>query len=339
PNPKDSLLLKLKNTQNTFKKVYYNIDSKPVIAIFGGSQVGKSYLIKNLLSKKGQPFVIRNNSKEYDFLKDINPPGVGAESTGVVTRFTINNEIKFEEFPIKIKLLSPKDVLIIILDSFFLDLKKITSFINSKDLDVHIKKFESKYSGSKQHAISEYDILEIKEYFENHLSKHTILFEGLNESRFFERIGKIIDGFEFQEWKEIFEVLWNKNEQLSTLFSKLISDLKKLNFDNTAFLNFKEVLRGEGEILDVKRLKELYTNDKITTLKKENGEEIKINLSLITALTSELVFSIPEELTDSKEFLKNSDLLDFPGARSRLAIEFEDIDTEIVPDMLLRGKV
>jgi hypothetical protein len=336
---KNALLLKLKNALNTFRKVHNSIDSKPVIAVFGGSQVGKSYLIKNLLSKKGQPFVIKNNNKEYDFLKDINPPGVGAESTGVVTRFTINNDVKFEEFPIKIKLLSPKDILIIILDSFFLDLKKITTFVNSKDLDIHIKYFEANYTTSKQNALSEYDILEIKEYFENHLSKHTILFVGLNESRFFERIGKIIDGFEYLEWKAIFEVLWNKNEHLSALFSKLISDLKILNFDNSAYLNFKEVLRGEGEILDVKRLKELYSCNKSTTIKKENGEEININLSIITALTSELVFSIPNELTDSKEFLKNSDLLDFPGARSRLAIEIEDINSEIIPDMLLRGKV
>ncbi|WP_026716904.1 virulence factor SrfC family protein [Flavobacterium gelidilacus] len=336
---KNALILKLKNALNTFNKVSKNIDSKPVIAVFGGSQVGKSYLIKNLLSRKGQPFVIRNNDKEYDFLKDINPPGVGAESTGVVTRFTVDNEVKFQEFPIQIKLLSSKDILIIILDSFFLDLKKITDFVNSKDLNLHIQKFESKFTNSKQNVLSEYDILELKEYFENHLSKHTIMFVGLNESRFFERIGKIISGFEYHEWTAIFEVLWNKNQHLSTLFSKLISDLKILNFDTVAYLSFKEVLRGEGEVLDVKRLKELYSCDKFTTIKKENGEEIKINLSLITALTAELVFSIPNELTESKEFLKNSDLLDFPGARSRLAIESEDIDDEIIPDMLLRGKV
>lgn len=336
---KNSLLLKLKNTINTFSKVSKNIDSKPVIAVFGGSQVGKSYLIKNLLSKKGQPFVIKNNSKEYDFLKDINPPGVGAESTGVATRFTVTNEVKFEDFPIKIKLLSPKDILIIILDSFFLDLKKITSFVNSKALDAHIKNFESNYATTKQTVLSEYDILEIKDYFENHLSKHTILFEGLNESRFFERIGKIIDGFEFQEWNAIFAILWNKNEHLSSLYSKLTSSLSLLNFDALAYLNFKEVLRGEGEILDVKRLKELYTCEKHTTIKKESGSEIALNLSIITALTAELVFSIPDELTDSKEFLKNSDLLDFPGARSRLAIEIEDINTDLIPDMLLRGKV
>lgn len=336
---KNNLLLKLKNTQNTFKKVYDNVDSKPVIAIFGGSQVGKSYLIKNLLSRKGQPFVIKNKEEEYDFLKDINPPGVGAESTGVVTRFTVDSTVKHEDFPIKIKLLSPKDILIIILDSFFLDLKKINAFLDRKELDLHVKSFESNYANSKQNVLSEFDILEIKEYFDNHLSNHTILFEGLIETRFFERIGKIIDGFDANEWLTIFDVLWNKNAHLSTLFQKLISNLEILEFDSEAYLGFDEVLRGAGEILDVKRLKELNDSTKQTTIKKESGEEIKINLSILAALTAELIFSIPKELVDDKEFLKNSDLLDFPGARSRLAIEVEDIDGDVLPDMLLRGKV
>jgi hypothetical protein len=336
---KNNLLLKLKNSQNTFSKVYNNIDSKPVIAIFGGSQVGKSYLIKNLLSRKGQPFVIKNKDKEYDFLKDINPPGVGAESTGVVTRFTVDKVIKYEDFPIKVKLLSPKDILIIILDSFFLDLKKINAFLDRKELDLHIKSFESNFANTKQTFLTEFEILEIKEYFDNHLIKHTILFEGLNETRFFERIGKIIEGFDSSEWTTILNVLWNKNEHLTILFEKLISNLKILNFDSVAYLGFQDILRGEGEILDVKRLKEINNSTKQTSVKKENGEEIKINLSLITALTAELIFSIPMELIEVKEFLKNSDLLDFPGARSRLAIEAEDIDDELIPDMLLRGKV
>lgn len=336
---KHSLLLKLKNAVNTFRKVSNNIDSKPVMAVFGGSQVGKSYLIKNLLSTEKQPFVIKNNTIDYDFLKDINPPGVGAESTGVVTRFTIDNEIRFNDFPIRVKLLSPKDLLIITLDTFFLDLKRITDFIKSKDLDLYIKNFESCYLNPKQSDLSEYDVLEIKEYFENHLSKHTILFEGLNETRFFERIGKIIDGFEFQEWNAIFKVLWNESPHLSDLFTKLLSELKTLNFETEAYLPFKEVLRGGGEILDVARLKELYSSDKTTLVKTTKGEEKTMNISVITALTAELIFSIPRELTQSKEFLLNSDLLDFPGARSRLAIEFDDIDDEIIPDMLLRGKV
>ncbi len=336
---KHSLLLKLKNAYNTFYKVSNSIGSKPVIAVFGGSQVGKSYLIKNLLSQKKQPFFIKNNNIDYDFLKSINPPGVGAESTGMVTRFTVSNEVKFEKFPIKIKLLNPKDILILVLDSFFLDLKRIKYFINSKELDAHIKSFENNYSSKKQSILTEFDVLEIKVYFENHLSKHTILFEGLNETRFFERIGKIIDGFEFQEWDNIFKFLWNENEHLSKLFNQLINGLNSLNFDSQVYIEFKEVLRGEGEILDVKRLKELYSCDKFIIIKKDNGDEIKINISLITALAAELVFYIPNNLLETKEFLANSDLLDFPGAKSRLAFEIEDINSASIPEMLLRGKV
>jgi hypothetical protein len=335
----NALTLKLKNTLNTLKKVEHNIDSKPVIAVFGASQVGKSYLIKNLLSQQGRPFFIKNDDKEYDFLKEINPPGVGAESTGVVTRFTVDQDIKFTNFPIKIKLLSAKDILIIVLDSFFLDLKKISYFINKKDLDKHIDFYESQYQGRLQTNLTEYDILEIKEYFENHLSKHTILFEGLEESHYFERIGKIIDGFNPTVWNSIFKVLWNDNQFLSELFLKLITTLQELEFDSVAYLNFKEVLRDGGEILDVTRLQELYTSSKSTIIKKENGSEKSIHISMITALTAELIFSINPELTATKAFLKNSDLLDFPGARSRLALDLEHINEDVIPSMLLRGKV
>lgn len=336
---KNNLILKLKNNINTFTKVHQNIDSKPVIAIFGGSQVGKSYLIKNLLSQQGKPFVIKNKDVEYDFLKDINPPGVGAESTGVVTRFTIENQSKFEDFPVKIKILSPKDIIIIMLDSFFLDLKKINQFINRKDLENHIREIEKNYQDSIQNVLTEYDILEIKEYFENHLSKHTILFEGLTETRFFERIGKIINGCNYDEWGNIFNVLWNKNSFFNKLFSDLISNLKQLNFDAVGYISYQEVLRGGGEILDVKRLKELNSTHEKIKVKKENGDTVDINISYITALVAELIFSIPEDLVKTKDFLRHSDLLDFPGARSRLAIEVDDIDEEIIPDMLLRGKV
>jgi hypothetical protein len=336
---KHKLILNLKNNLNIFQKVHQNIGSKPVIAIFGGSQVGKSYLIKNLLSQHGKPFTIRNKNEEYDFLKDINPPGVGAESTGVVTRFTIDKETIFEEFPVKIKMLTPKDIIIILLDAFFLDLKKIKQFINGKDLETHLKNIEDNYSSEVQNVLTEFDILEIKDYFENHLSKHTILFEGLSETRFFERIGKIIDGYNSDNWKDIFQVLWNNNSFLSHLFDDLISSLKSLCFDNLGYISFQSVLRGEGEILDVKRLKELNsTSDKIT-VKRKNGDEVQINISYITALVAELIFSIPEDLVDNKEFLQHSDLLDFPGARSRLAIELDEINHEIIPDMLLRGKV
>lgn len=335
---KNDVLLQLKSAVNTLNKISSNIDSKPVIAVFGASQVGKSYLIKSLLSSDGEPFVIKNQHQEYDFLKEINPAGAGAESTGVVTRFTIDNNIKFNDFPIKIKVLSPKDILIIVLDSFFLDLKKISTFITRNELEAHLKQYEISKSDFSQTFLTEYDVLEIKAYFENHLSKHTILFEGLQETRFFERVGRIIEHFDFSNWSDIFSVLWNRNDDLSLLFNNLINHLHTLGFEATGYLQFSNVLREEGAILDVSNLRVLNQNKNQTIFKKNSGEEVKINISYLSALIAELIFSIPEKLINSKEFLKNSDLLDFPGARTRLGIEIDGIHKNI-PDMLLRGKV
>jgi len=43
-----------------------------------------------------------------------------------------------------------------------------------------------------------------------------------------------------------------------------------------------------------------------------------MNKSVLCALVAELIFKVDKELEDEKPFLKHSDLLDFPGARSRL---------------------
>jgi hypothetical protein len=336
---KNKISLSIKNSQNTLNKLYNKIDAKPVIAIFGASQVGKSYLIKNLLSKYNSPFVINFKDKEYDFLKEINPPGVGAESTGVVTRFTIDNNLIFEDYPIQVKILSPKDILIILIDSYYSDIKKVNLEYSTKEINTKLNFYESKYKEKKHNIISEYDVLEIKEYFENHLSKNALIFETFKETRLFERIGKIIGGFDYNEWEEIFKIVWNSDNNISNLFNKLIDTISILEFEQNGYIKFEEVLRGGGEILDVKRIKELYSNNKKSNVKLNNDKVKTINTSYLTAIISELIFNIPEELKETKEFLKNSDLLDFPGARSRMALDQTNITEEIIPDMYLRGKV
>nr|WP_314558878.1 virulence factor SrfC family protein [uncultured Capnocytophaga sp.] len=336
---RNEVLLQLKGAVNTFNKILQNIDSKPVMALFGASQVGKSYLIKNLLSTEKNPFEIQNGSTAYDFLQHINPAG-GKESTGLVTRFTIKQEVKYSEFPVKVKLLNAKDILIIILDSFFLDLKKITTFISKRDLEAHIKRYELQSAAIQQEHLTEFDILEIKDYFDHHLSKHTILFEGLVETRFFQRIAKIIAQFDYTQWSGIFEVLWNKNEHLTQIFNSIIEKLHTLNYTTEAYLKFDNVLREQGGILDVERIKQLEKVHDETIVKTAIGNEVSIDINYLSVLIMELIFSIPESLVHSKRFLQNSDLLDFPGARTRLAIEEAGIANEDnQKQMLIRGKV
>src|SRR5690554_5311700 len=204
---RNHFLLKLKNTKNTFNKIVKNIDDKPVMAVYGASQVGKSYLIKNLLSSEDSPLEIRNKEKKYDFLKEINPTGTGAESTGIVTRFTIDKNEKFEDFPIEVRLLSPKDLLIMIIDTYFLDLKKINNHFDPVQIDKSLKIYEKEYQGEVQQNLTEFDVLEIKSYLDKHIDKYTLTFESLSEVNFFERIAQIINGYSSEKWVELFSVL------------------------------------------------------------------------------------------------------------------------------------
>jgi hypothetical protein len=336
---KSNILLKIKNSKNLLQRIKNSIEDKPVIAVFGASQVGKSYLIKNLLSTENTPFEIINDEVKYDFLEEINPPGTGAESTGVVTRFTIDKPISNIEFPIEIKLHSIKDVLIILIDTFYLDLKRIKTPFNTSQIDEQLKVFESNYEISIQNHLTEFDVLEIKSYIENHLEKYSLLFEAMNSIYFFERLGKIIDGFSGNQWDDLFSVLWSKNKSLSKLFNLFIENIGSFSFKEKAFIPFEAVLRGQHEILDVKRLKEIYDSNKEITILKENGDKVNVKLGVLAALTKELVFSVPDSLVHDKPFLEKSDLLDFPGARSRLSLEYEDINEDVISDMFLRGKV
>lgn len=337
---KNAVDVSLKYKLNILRNIFQNIQEKPAIALFGGSQVGKSYLIKNLLSDDDYSFSIQDGEVSYDFLQQINPSGNGAESTGVVTRFTLEETRKFEDFPIKVNILSAKDILLIVLDTFFLDLKKISIYSTKDELDRFVQDLEKKSNQADvQVFLTEFDLIEIKKYFESYLSKHSLLLENFKEIHFFERIGKIISKYNSSEWIQLFSVLWQDNNDLSELFSELIRSLENLHFQQNVYIPFKEVLRGGGEIIDVERLNEFYNVHDELSVKFENGQTKSIKRSYLSALISELIFTIPKQLSESKAFLTNSDLLDFPGARSRLVIEQDKLSKDLIPKMLLRGKV
>jgi hypothetical protein len=338
---KEHFITELKNSKRKLLRINNSIETKSSIAVFGGSQVGKSYLIKNILSESQKPFYIVNNQNKYDFLKEINPPGVGAESTGVVTRFTIDQPSPFVDFPIKIKILSVKDLLTILFDSFYLDQKRIKRFPSEDLIIARINEIEQLSTSHVENRIvlSELDILDIKQYFDEYLAKHSLLFERLETTKYWYKISNCIERIQPNQLYKVFSILWDDNLLITNVFNQLLKVSSEIDFESVLFAPFDSVLRGKGEILDVKRLKELNTNTSKIIVQSNTGKQYEIDNSFLSALTAELVFQIPEELIRNKSFIQNSDLLDFPGARSRLAIENEDISVELIPEMLLRGKV
>jgi len=343
----DNAYNNLVNFRRKLNRKKYALEGNPAAAMYGESQVGKSYLISSLLSEEGKPFCISDNINNifYNFIEDINPPGGGSESTSLVSRFSVNYQPENPKFPVKVMLLSPADIVLVLCDSFYNDINAdydLNLKTDQIDDDINTLKQNLQQLKKQQSVFGEDDILDLRDYFKKYLQKAN----DVLASRFFDEISLLISNAKPNEWKNIFSLLWNKNIKITTLFDTLITEYEKLGFSNIVYLPLESVLYKHGTMLDVKRLKEIYeAPDKIESEYKENTvvlcqeREVNLKKSYLCALTAELIFSQPVKLLESKPFLKETDLLDFPGARSRLTLPQDRIKTESIPELLLRGKV
>jgi hypothetical protein len=332
-------------------KKKFALEGNPAAAMYGESQVGKSYLISSLLSEEGRPFSITGDGdKVYNFIEEINPPGGGSESTSLVSRFSVNYKPINSRFPVKAILLSPADIVLVLCDSFYNDIILRTSqevhFLSSDEINTAVIQLRDRLKGREhqQQIVLEDDVLDMQDYFKEYFQKA----DKVIDSIFFDEISLLITKTGPSDWKDIFPLLWNRNEIFTTLFVKLIGEYEKLSFANEVYLPIESVLYSYGTLLDVKRLREIYSEpDKIEPkysshtkiLLPANNQVTEFAKSYLCALTAELVFNQSETLQNSKGFLKCTDLLDFPGARSRMEKPLEAVENKTIPDLLLRGKV
>jgi hypothetical protein len=332
---------KIKNARRLIRKVRNSIDSKPVFALFGASQVGKSYLIKNILSIDGKPLMIESGTSQFDFLKEINPQG-GSESTGVVTRFSIERTYLDENYPIEVKLLNVKDLVIIFCDSYFSDMKKLIDYPGKDAFQVHADYLLKTYQTKTEiyNVMIEEDILDMREYFDKNFSKFYGYVEQINQSSFWSALGTIIHKVPYSELADLFSILWQKEDNISKLLKELIKTSELLGFRTKVFAPFDAVLREKGRILDVSRLHGVLNSTDKISIQCEDKSLINVGIASLCALTAELKLIVPEELKVNKPFLEQTDMLDFPGARSRLELLRENLtESDNVSQMLLRGKI
>ncbi|MDR2384618.1 MAG: putative virulence factor [Tannerella sp.] len=338
---------KMADCRRALNRKKYALAGNPAAAMYGESQVGKSYLISSLLSEEGNPFGIADeNGNVHNFIEEINPPGGGSESTSLVSRFSVGYKPENQKYPVKAVLLSPADIVLALCDSFYNDIKGIHDLaLKSDEIDaeVNVLKGRIKDRQPQQKVFGEDDVLDMEDYFKDNLTKAG----NALSSNFFDEISQLISKSRPSEWKEIFSLLWNKNEKFTNLFASLISEYEKLDFSKVVYLPLEAVFCKYGTLLDVKRLMEIYgMPDNIlpkyraeTKVLLDNRTETVCTKSSLCALAAEIVFSQPESLLADKPFLRETDLLDFPGARSRLTLPENNIEREIIPELLIRGKV
>lgn len=349
---KDSFSRKeFKEYRRQTKKIKYALQSRCSIAAYGESQVGKSYLMSSLLSSSAVPFVIVNGRNEYSFIDEINPSGGNTtkiESTGVITRFTAENKNpKMSEY-VRVQNLSVEDIIMLILDSYYNDLKiNPKSSLSSNDINNKLQELQTIWSAKtiRQTYIEEDNVRDIQDYISDIIGNEA---SNVWHSNFFDVIAQNIQNIPVEKWVDVFGLMWNQNSHMSNLFNSLIMEYKKIKFNTEVYIPFSAVLRKNGTLLKIQWL-DLMCGEKgksedfpvlTTDVYDGDGQIIVRDFSkaFLSACTAEITIVLPMAITMERKFLNNIDLLDFPGARSRERISESEIAT-VLPKILRRGKV
>lgn len=328
----------LRKAGRLFKNCAVAAMRKMCVGVFGPSQAGKSYLISTLACKMRDTLWANLGDKEYNFLLDINPEG-GRESTGLVTRFTIERPATPPAgFPVHVRLLSFMDLVKILANSYYSD----AEHLEAPDLEDMLEKLTAIESGrmdAPRPGISEDDMEDLQTYLFKYFRGKPRVQQLLNQS-FWERVVPLAPYLDDAGRLKLLGLLWDNIPAFDELLANLWQALKSIDFAPEAFCRIEALIPREDSIIDVYTLARLKPkeNDDIEVM-ADNGRSAFIPRVYLAALTAELVMPIRDKPAD---FFDHTDLLDFPGYRSRE--EFKDLATETQnPEILemcfLRGKV
>jgi len=341
-------LYNLKKFRRDAKRYENTLPRRPSVAIFGQSQVGKSYLVSNL-AKTPDAFSLMvkdpSTGNDVDFIAQINPPGGGKEATGLVSRFTTANDYQPGFQPYLLRLFTQADVVKIIANGYLSDITHYTYTVNRDE----VQKTVSALAASKQMqpcpGFTEDDVYDLKEYCNNNFRDHFII-KDLNAINFWDDIADVVPYVDSSLRYQVFEIIWGKQPFFTDLFKKLSDGLKQVRFLTEVRTELAALTPQQDTILDVERLRELYKDTKKAPVNCYDGgtKLATLDRSILSALTAEVVLPLSDQTGNDpkRKFLKDADVLDFPGARSRQQIPevtFEEKDNNDKLLVFLRGKI
>lgn len=317
---------------------------KMCLGVFGPSQAGKSYLVSTLAGDASGRLLTRLGDREYDFLSEINPAG-GKESTGLVTRFTLTGEeatkkapLEPDAYPVHVRLLSSVDIVKILANTYFSD----AEHMESPDRDAlltALTELETKKRGAPTGGMTEDDVEDLQEYIVKYFRGKARV-QQLLDRHFWARVIPLAPLLEDEDRAALFGLIWDGIESFTGLLLSLFKAMRALDFAPEAFLPIGALIPRERSVIDVATLGSLTpeADDELSVI-TSSGVRASIARVYATALTAELVIPMSHKPAD---FFDHTDLLDFPGYRSRKI--FVDLAKETqepakLKECFLRGKV
>ena len=331
----DGLHAELRRAGRFFRRCRMAAQRKMCVGVFGPSQAGKSYLISALARDAAGTLLADFDGVTHDFIGEINPEG-GKESTGLVTRFTMTKPGALPAgFPVQIRLLSEMDLVKVIANTYYADCEH-REVPDGKAIGARLDALEAR-AGSGG-GVSLDDLEELQEYLKRDFQAKARVQE-LGRS-FWARALDLGPRLDLEGRIRLYSLIWDEVEPFTDLLRLLVGALEQLGHPDVAFAPIEALIPRNGSIIDVAMLQGLGVQDGAPLeIATAGGRRASLPRAVVTALTAELTISMQ---TKPDDYFEHTDLLDFPGYRSRY--KFDDVRRELhKPDMLkelfLRGKV
>jgi hypothetical protein len=183
------------------------------------------------------------------------------------------------------------------------------------------------------------DVEDLAEYFEHHFRNHALL-QALNAVGFWRHVVDLAPRLPATERAALFAPLWGSTAHFTNTCSLLIGGLAALGFAATGFCGLDALEPRGTSIINVRTLFTLGGPPSgELAVRTASGISARIARPVLAALVAELTVPLAER---PWSFFDTTDLLDFPGARTRG--EITDLDRFLAqPERLggafLRGKV
>ncbi|MEM0990190.1 MAG: virulence factor SrfC family protein [Pseudomonadota bacterium] len=307
------------------------------VSVFGPSQAGKSFLVSVLARPQGGELISNfpGPNGQLDFIREINPEGEG-ESTGIVTRFSIRGYQAPDGFPVKLNLLSEADVGRILTNTFMMDGDNSEPEPTPEEIDALLAQMRPR-AGQGAPGLTPEDVIETQEYLTKMFGKraYTTQLAG-----YWEPVIDLAPRLSIRDRAELFAVLWGRHDAFTRLYVRLAEALAALDHPEEAFVPLAALHPRETSIIDVKLLNGLDAEggERLTVVSSA-GQRADLPRPVITALTAELILPMRET---PHPLFEGTDLLDFPGARTRFEKPLEEYlqdASEPLKECVLRGKV
>lgn len=300
------------------------------VGVFGASQAGKSYLISSLASKPGEKLLARAGERSLEFIGDINPRVGGKESTGVVTRFTNRLDVPDPAYPIELALLSELDIAKILANSYYADFQASARQSLTTDLIEAALAAAAIESDGKAHDRA----FDLATYLQRQLDSevYTVNFGPFEE--YWGRISEIVERGTLPDRVKVYALLWGQDPYLTGAFEKMAEVLETLGHAEQCWAR-TDIFDDAANVIIVSTQNLIWNGSGVeTVIRTADGTTASVDHATLSAMTAELKVVIENP---PSEFYDTTDLLDFPGARTRNSADA--VTAGNIGEALTRGKV